>query len=85
MSLIDGKDLEEHEPKISEEARLEFAAIAWRFPETENIVMDPILAKAFADVIDIIVNGGFNTVGDYVEWKSAMDYKENNETQEEGN
>ncbi|KKL68475.1 hypothetical protein LCGC14_2124630 [marine sediment metagenome] len=71
MSMIDGKELEEHKPKISEEARLEFAAIAWTFPETSHKVMDPVLAKAFAEVIDIIVNGGFNTVESYVQFKEA--------------
>ena len=73
MSMIDGKDLEEHKPKISEEARLEFAAIAWTFPETSHIEMDVTLAKAFADVIDIIVNGGFNTVESYVQFKEATE------------
>ena len=73
MSMIDGKELEEHKPKISEEARLEFAAIAWTFPETSHIKMDVTLAKAFADVIDIIVNGGFNTVESYVQFKEAAE------------
>jgi len=29
--------------------------------------MDPVLANAFADIIDIIVNGGYNTVESYVQ------------------
>ncbi len=71
MSMIDGKDLEEHKPKISEEARLEFAAIAWTFPETSHIEMDVILAKAFAEILDIVVNGGFNTVESYTQFTEA--------------
>lgn len=67
MSIIDGKELTEHKPKISEEARLEFAAIAWTFSETAHIEMDVVLAKAFADVIDVIVNGGYTTVDSYVQ------------------
>ena len=69
MSLLDGAELKEVKPNISEQARLEFAAIAWTFPETSHIEMDVVLAKAFADVIDIIVNGGFDTVESYVQQK----------------
>ena len=76
MSLLDGQEIKEVEPKMSEETRLEFAAIAWTFPETEHIEMDSILAEAFAKVIDIIMNGGFGTVDSYVEYKSAMDYEQ---------
>ena len=73
MSMLDEVELTEHKPKISEEARLEFAAIAWTFPATSHKVMDSILAKAFAEVIDIIVNGGFNTVESYVQFKEATE------------
>ncbi len=73
--------LKEHKPYISEEARLEFAAMAWTFPETEHIEMDVVLAKAFAEVIDIIVNEGFNTVDSYVQSMKAYDDSEpENET-----
>ncbi|KKK51930.1 hypothetical protein LCGC14_3110030 [marine sediment metagenome] len=67
MSLLDGAELEEFKPKMSEEVRYQFAALSWTFPETSHITMDVALAKAFADVIDIIVNGGFDTVDSYVE------------------
>ena len=75
MSMIDGKDLEEHKPKISEEARLEFAGMAWTFKETSHIEMDVVLAKAFAEVIDIVVNGGFDTVESYTQFvESTQDF-----------
>ena len=65
-------ELEEFKPTIDEEARMEFAAIAWTFPETSHIVFDPILARAFAEVIDIIVNGGFDTVESYIAFKEQI-------------
>lgn len=68
MSLLDGAELKEHKPKISEEERLGFAAIAWTFPKTRHLVMDTDLAGAFAEILDIVVNGGFNTVDSYVEF-----------------
>ena len=37
----------------STEAR-ELAAQAWTTPKTEETVMDPVLAEAFADIIDRI-------------------------------
>lgn len=69
MSPPNEMELKEFKPKISEQARLEFAAIAWTFPETSHIEMDVVLAKAFADIIDIIVNGGFDTVESYMQQK----------------
>ena len=74
--IMDDMEITESKPQISEKDRLEFAAIAWTFPETSHIEMDVILAKAFAEVIDIIVNGGFDTVDSYVHFKEAMDEQE---------
>ncbi|KKM82144.1 hypothetical protein LCGC14_1322540 [marine sediment metagenome] len=59
MSLLDDAILEEVIPDITEEKALEYAVIAWTFEETMNIKFDPILAKAFADIISAIINGGF--------------------------
>ena len=67
MSLLDGAVLEEYIPKISEEAALEFAALAWTFSETMDTTFDPVLAKAFADIILSIINGGFLSVNDFNE------------------
>ena len=76
MSLLDEAELKEFKPEMSEQVRLEFAAISWTFPETSHIEMDVVLAKAFADVIDIIINGGFDTVESWVQSMKAYDDSE---------
>ncbi len=40
---------------------LERAAQAWCTPETEKITIDPILAKAFADILDEVKREGMDT------------------------
>ena len=65
------KSFGEHTPDISVEEAEGFATIAWGFPETSHITFDPILAEAFVKVIDIIVNGGFNTVESYTQYMEA--------------
>lgn len=65
MSLLDDAELTELVPKITDEEALEFATLAWTFPETMNTTYDPILAKAFADIIDSIINGGFMSAQDF--------------------
>lgn len=72
MSLLDDAILEEVIPDITEEKALEYAVIAWTFSETMNIKFDPILAKAFADIISAIINGGFNSPDEFNKFEEQM-------------
>jgi len=42
---------------MASEQALQEAARAWCTPETEKITMDPVLAVAFADIIDSYIKG----------------------------
>ena len=72
MSILDDAILEEVIPDITEEKALEYATIAWTFEETKNIKFDPILAKAFSDIIYAIINGGFISPKDFNEFQEQM-------------
>ena len=66
MSMIEDKELTEFKASLSEEEARGFAGLAWCFPNTRNKTMDPDLALAFAEILDAVVNGGFNTVESYL-------------------
>ncbi len=73
MSIIDGKELFEYKPKLSQEEARGFAALAWSYPANKSKIMDVHLALAFAEILDIVVNGGFDTVDSYIQWRHQMD------------
>ncbi len=67
MSILDDAEFTEWIPDITEEKALEYAVIAWTFKETEDITFDPILAKAFSNIIYAIINGGYNSPEEFNE------------------
>lgn len=73
MSMIDGKKLTEYRPRLSEEEARRFAGLAWTYPKNIGKILDKDLILAFVEILDIVVNGGFDTVDSYVQWKKETD------------
>lgn len=69
MSLLDNANLTECVPKITDMQCRGFAVLAWTTSNNKNKDVDVELAQAFADILSAVVNGGFDTVADYVAYE----------------
>ncbi len=81
MSMLDGTELEQHIPKITEEQKLQWANWICARVETSSLAMNETLAETIVEVIDIIVNGGFIDLDEYNSYIKQMEYNENVEDQ----